>query len=248
MELLCPTFLPIHFAEHNQHGRLEFQNFLLRQSSTAIYLVKDSLNFRSCIILGIEFFNSVVRQFTSLFREKIVTLTQGSNHIVKAGNSHIAHFGQLFYICAKIGRNFHRHCLIRTPSRQHPDFKAALTCLDMVFQGINRIICSTNHFHVITAHHATGGIFRLFQLLITFIINFTGRMRIENFIDSKSGLQFKVGPVIQRITESIRYRFGPLLKLFPICSILTGTETFVHTIGTHGTPLVVVTSQPNLSQ
>ena len=73
-------------------------------------------------------------------------------------------------------------------------------------------------------------------------------MRIENFIDSKSGLQFKVGPVVQRITESIRYRFGPLLKLFPICSILTGTETFVHTIGTHGTPLVVVTSQPNLSQ
>ena len=73
-------------------------------------------------------------------------------------------------------------------------------------------------------------------------------MRIQNFIDSKSGLQFKVGPVVQRITESIRYRFGPLLKLFPICSILTGTETFVHTIGTHRTPLVVVTSQPNLSQ
>ena len=177
-----------------------------------------------------------------------MTLAQGSYHIIEIRNSNTAYFSQFLNVCTKVSRNFYSHCLVRTPCRQHFDFKTTFACLNMIFQRVNRIIRSTNSFHMITAHHTTSRVFRLSQLLITLVINLTGSLRAQDLIDTERCLQLQVCPVIQRITESIRNGFSPLFKFFPVGSILTCAETFVYTIGTHSTPFVMVAAQPDFSQ
>ena len=51
-------------------------------------------------------------------------------------------------------------------------------------------------------------------------------------------------PVVNRITERRRDRFGKREKLFPIAGI-TGAEFLRDTIGTHGAPFVMVTGEPD---
>ena len=134
MELLSPSFFPVHFTEDNKHGRFEFQNFFFGQFCAAIYLIKYSLDFSIGIIFCIEFFNTMVRQTATLFCEEVVTFAQSSDHIIEIGDSNIANFCQLFYITTEISRDFYSHSLIRTPSWQHLDFKSAFTCFDVIFQ------------------------------------------------------------------------------------------------------------------
>jgi len=248
VELLCPALFPIHLAKGNQHSRLELQDFFLSQYSTAIYLIEDCLNFRIRIIFRIEFFDAVVGQLASLGGEEVMTLAQSGNHIVESRNSHTAYFRQLLYVSTEIAGNFHSHRLVGAPGRKHLYLKSALTGLDMIFQRVNGVVRSTHGFHVITAHHAAGRIFGLFQFLVTFVVDFTCGLGVQNLVNAECRLQLQVRPVIQRIAESIRYGFRPFLKLFPIGGVLAGTETFVHTVGAHGTPLVVVASQPDFRQ
>ena len=161
MELLSPSFFPVHFSEDYQHSRLEFQNFFFSQFSSAIYLIKYSFDFRITIIFCVEFFDAVIGQATSLCCEEIVTFAQSGNHIVKAGNVGVAYFCQFFYISAEICRNFYCHSFVRTPSRQHFDFKSAFACLDVIFQRVYRIVGSTYGFYVVATHHSASGIFWL---------------------------------------------------------------------------------------
>ena len=134
MELLSPSFFPVHFTEDHKHCRFEFQNFFLGQFCATIYLIKDGFDFSICIIFCVEFFNTMVRQTATLFCEEVVTFAQSSDHIIEIGDSNIANFCQLFYITTEISRDFYSHSLIRTPSWQHLDFKSAFTCFDVIFQ------------------------------------------------------------------------------------------------------------------
>ena len=177
MELLSPSFFPVHFAEDYQHSRLEFQDFFFSQFSSAVYLIKYSFDFCIGVIFCIEFFDTVVGQAATLFCEEVMTFAESRNHIVEIGDCHTAYCRQFFYISAEVGRNFYRHCLVRTPGRQHFDFKTAFACLDMIFQRINRIVRSTYYFHVVTTHHSASWVFRLSQLLVTLVVNLACSLR-----------------------------------------------------------------------
>ena len=91
VELLSPSFFPVHFSEDHQHRRLEFQNFFFGQFSSAIYLIKYGFDFCIGIIFCIEFFNTVVGQAATLFGKEVVTLAKGGNHIIKIGDCHTTH-------------------------------------------------------------------------------------------------------------------------------------------------------------
>ena len=98
---------------------------------------------------------------------------------------------------------------------------------------------------MVTAHQVTCRVFRSCQLGITFIEDFAGSRRIQDFFNSKASFQFQMSPVIQRIAECIRDCFGPFFEFFPIGSVLTRTITFVYPVATHCTPFVMVTAQPD---
>ena len=116
----------------------------------------------------------------------------------------------------------------------------------MITQIINRVIGGADALHMIMPHQPTCTELGLLELLITLIIDFTGCFRTELFGNTESRFQLKMTPMIQWITESIGHCLGPFLKLFPIISILSGAVFLINSIRAHGTPLVMITSQPQL--
>ena len=118
----------------------------------------------------------------------------------------------------------------------------------MIFQAVNRIIGSTNCFDIVQFHQSACRIFGLMEFFGTNIKYFTGRLRIKQFCYSESAFQFQVCPVIQWIAHGVGNRFCPFLKFFPVGSIFSGTITFVHAVGTHCTPFVMVAFEPYLTQ
>ena len=53
--------------------------------------------------------------------------------------------------------------------------------------------------------------------------------------------------MVQRVTDSVRNRGGPCVKLLAIGRI-AGTQALSDAIGTHRTPFVVITLQPDVIQ
>ena len=76
---------------------------------------------------------------------------------------------------------------------------------------------------------------------ITALVTFN--FGVQLLVDLLSiGFVDKIGYRASMVIAHIMSAAGLLLL------ILAGTETFVHTVGTHGTPLVVVAAQPDFRQ
>ena len=206
-------------------------------------LGKDSLNLRICVWLIVELLDTVVAQLTAVLSKEVVTLLQSINHILECNEVNTCYLTELVHIVSEIWL-LDVHSLVRTPSRNHLDFETALTCLLVVTQVIDWVVCCTNALYIIMTHQATSAELRQLQLLVTLIVDFTGCLRAELLIDTESSLELQVSPVIERVTESIRHCFSPLLELLPVASISTCAEALIYTIGTHSTPLVVVAAEP----
>ena len=175
-----------------------------------------------------------------------MTLFQCVNHQGKRIDFHIAHLAQLSHIIRKVGF-FDVHGLIGSPCWNHLDFKAAIARNLVPMQIIYGVISCAHTFHMITSHQASGTILRLFQFLIALIKNFTGRAGTQEFINAEGCLQFQMGPMIQGITEGVRHCLRPLLKLLPIGGVVTRAIFLSNTVSAHGTPFVMIASQPQFS-
>ena len=189
----------------------------------------------------------MVRQLTAILCEEVVTLLQGIYHIGKLHDVDTTNLSQLLHIFREL-RLLNVHGLVWTPCRNHDRIVGSLVAciLNMVVQVVNGIIGGTYTLHVVVLHQTTGRELGLLQLLVTLVKNLTGGLGAQLLFNAESGLQLQVCPVIQGVTEGVRHGLSPLLKLFPIAGILTGAVFLIYTVGTHGTPLVVVTTQPQL--
>ena len=54
--------------------------------------------------------------------------------------------------------------------------------------------------------------------------------------------------MIERVTHGVRHCFRPLFELLPIGGIGARAIAFVHSVGTHSTPFVVVATEPDFGQ
>ena len=176
-----------------------------------------------------------------------MTLLQGIHHIGELADFNTTYMSQLVNIYGKL-RSVNVHSLVRTPCRNHHGVVVSLMLgiLNVVVQVIYRIIGGADTLYVVMLHQSTSRELGLLQLLVTLIENLTSGLGRQNLIDTESGLQLQVCPVIQGVTQGVGNGLCPLLKLLPVCSVLTGAEALVYAIGTHGTPLIVVTTQPQL--
>ena len=138
-----------------------------------------------------------------------MTLAQSGNHIVESRNSHTAYFRQLL-IPAMESLNFHRHRLCRGARQEASYLKSAHgSWIRYSSESMGRPV---HGFHVITAHHAAGRIFGLFQfryICRRFHVRSWGSNCLVN---AECRLQLQVRPVIQKIAESARARFSHFLK------------------------------------
>ena len=115
----------------------------------------------------------------------------------------------------------------------------------VVFKGVGRVIRRAYYLYIIAFHQTSGREVRLFQLLVTLIENLAGGTGIQQLVDTKSGTEFEVRPVIEWVTHAVGHRLGPLLELLPVAGI--ARDVFlIYAVATHGPPLVMVTTQPQL--
>ena len=206
-------------------------------------LSEDSLNLRICVWLIVELLDTVVAQLTAILGKEVVTLLESINHILECSEGNTSYLTELIHIFSKL-RLLDVHSLVWTPSWNHLDLETALACLLVVTEIIDRIICCTDALYIIVTHQAASAELRLLQLLITLIVDLTCSLRAQLLVNTESCLELQVCPVIKRVTESIWYSLCPFLELLPVAGVSTCAETLIYTIGTHSTPLVVVTTEP----
>ena len=85
------------------------------------------------------------------------------------------------------------------------------------------------------------------ELLIAAIPDALGGLLVQEFVDSEEALQFQRGPVIKRISQGMRNRFGEGEKLlFPRRS--ASDVALGDAICSHGPPFVVITTEPDMSK
>ena len=70
---------------------------------------------------------------------------------------------------------------------------------------------------------------------------------VEQAVDIEVALQFEMSPVIERIAQGVRNGARPCQE-FLFGGSRSGAEGFGHSIGTHGTPFVMITLQPDFKQ
>ena len=188
----------------------------------------------------------MVAQTAAHFMEEIMSLLKCIHHILEGGNRHTGNLTKLIHVVGKVGL-FNIHGLVGTPCGNHTSILLTfgLGIFNMIVEIIDGIICCAYGLYMIATHKTTCGIFGIIlQFVITLVEDFTGCLWRKKFCNAKACLQLQVCPMIQGIAEGVRNGLSPLLKLFPVRSILTSAITLVNAIGTHGTPLIVVTSEP----
>ena len=174
-----------------------------------------------------------------------MTLLKSIYHILEGSNSNTCYLTQLIHILSEVWL-LDVHRLVRTPSWNHLDLETTLTSLLVIAKIIDWVVCSTYALYMITTHQATSAVLWQLQLLVTFIENLTSSLWTELLLDTKSSFELQVSPVIKRVTECIRHCLCPFLKLLPVGGISTSAVALIHAIGTHSTPLVMVTAEPKL--
>ena len=151
--------------------------------------------------------------------------------------------GQLPNIICKF-RLFDIDRFIRTECRQYPDIKAFIRRnLRMPAQVIHRIIRGADGFYIKLFHQLPCGI--ILEHLIAPIIDGIRIVRCQWLMNAKHTLQFQMAPMIHGISDQPGHDSGKGTEFFPVIGI-TGDNLLRCAIGTHITPFIMVTTQPDL--
>ena len=115
----------------------------------------------------------------------------------------------------------------------------------MVFQRINGVVGSAHDLNIIVLHQPTSATVGLLKHSRAMLVDFASGSRVKAARSSEGCLEFEMSPMVERIAHHIRHGLSPFHKLIPIRSIRTGDISFVYTVCTHGTPLVVIAFKPD---
>ena len=247
MELLCPACVGIHLSHHGEEAVLILAHLIVAELLASHGLLENRLNLRVGVLLVVELLNTVVGELGALGLEELVALLQGIDHISELRDADAADVGKLLDILGEL-RLLDVHSLVGTPGGQHDGIvlSLALGILDVVVQVVNGVVGGADALHIVMLHQATGRKLRLLQLLIALVENLAGGLWREQFLDAKGSLQFQMGPMVERVAQGVGNGLCPLLELLPVGSVLAGAVALVDAVGTHGTPLIVVTAKPQL--
>ena len=117
----------------------------------------------------------------------------------------------------------------------------------MVFQVVGGIICSAKYFYLLHSQKISYRVVRTLELLAASIPYFFCGGRRQSLINTEVSFQFKMSPVIQWISDTILDGVSPCQE-FLIRAAISGDQTFRDTVGTHGSPLIVIAVEPYFGQ
>ena len=113
----------------------------------------------------------------------------------------------------------------------------------MPFQVAAGIVGSADHGNIAAADQIPCRKLQRLQLGIAQVPDFLSGIGVQNALVTKIILQFQMAPVVHGVADAPGQRLGKFLELLPIRCV-AGDVVFVHTIGAHDAPLIVVTAQP----
>ena len=117
----------------------------------------------------------------------------------------------------------------------------------MPLQAVGRVIGRADQFYAVVLHQSLRAELRVIRYeVVALVVDGACSLRIQTLLDTESGLELQMCPVVQRVAESIRHGLSPFLELLPVRRILTGAVALVYTVAAHSAPLVVVTHEPDL--
>ena len=234
------------FAGCEQHeGGLELHLLFPADPLSAKAFCKNLLQIFIRFRNAHHIFQRMVTGTAAHFREERHSLLQRFLQIGKASDFHSGRFAQLFQIVCVI-RLFQVHGLVRSPCGKHLYLKALiLRDLLMPSQIIGRVIRGTHQRHAGLTDQIADTHAVLMKLLIAEIPDFLRSLTVQHTGIAEKALQLQMAPVKERIADSELQRFRPLLKLLPVRRV-SGDIVLLHTVGTHGTPFIMVPSQPYL--
>ena len=240
MKLLRPAFFVVELGEFVQAGRLIFQHILVSDALPRPDFQEDVVDFVFGVGRGIHGFQAVVGQAATARGKEIVAAAHGFQEFLPRGNVHIRHFRKPVQIRIVRPHVFNRH----RPVGPESGVEGGKGSGFVMFQTIHRIVGGADGFHVEMREYLPHAEL-VAQQFGSFVVDVTGGFRFQQGCDAKRVFQFQVRPVVQRIAQRVRHGFGPFRKLFVIRRI-TRDETFVHAVGAHGPPLVMVAVEPDL--
>ena len=246
VELLRPAAFGIHDTKFNHHGTLEHTDFGWRERLSAIYLIKYSVYLGVGIVLCVEFLYPMIAEAATLFGKEIVSDAKGIDDVSKFADIYATHFREFLDVCSECCRILYSHRFVGAPRGEHSNLKTTLACHPMPTQVIYWVVGGADDLHAITTHEPSGCITRLTELFVTFIKDFTGCCGVEYLVDTEGRLQFEVCPMIERVAKGIGDGLGPFLEFLPIRCVGTCAVAFGHSVGAHGAPFVMVSTQPKL--
>ena len=83
------------------------------------------------------------------------------------------------------------------------------------------------------------------ELFVAEVPDLLGRIAVQDAVIAEVALQLQMAPVIERVADGQLQRFRPLLELFAVGRAARDV-IFIHAVGAHLAPFVMVAAQPDL--
>ena len=115
----------------------------------------------------------------------------------------------------------------------------------MPFKVIYGVIGRSDKLNVALFYNIAHSKIFLFKFLFAKIPDLFGGFTVKNAFVSEIFFQFKVAPMIHRISDGFRKSLGKFLKFFAVGSF-SGDVIFINSVGTHYTPFIMVAGKPEL--
>ena len=117
----------------------------------------------------------------------------------------------------------------------------------MEFKTVCRVIGGTYYPYIELSHQCLSAELLCLELGAALVIDSSCCVRIEQVVHSEDSCELEVCPVVERVPHCIRDCLCPFFELL-IAAAVTCDEFFRHTVASHRSPFVMVSSQPYLSQ
>ncbi len=145
-------------------------------------------------------------------------------------------------------RLIHRQRLVRTESRINAGAERLIGAhLLVMLERVGGIVRGADGLDLARAQDAARGHLRLRQTRVGLLPDRGGGTLVERRGDAEVILQLEMSPVVKRIADQLRDRFGKC-EILLVRRRVAGAEALRDAVGPHGPPFIMIAGEPDFSQ
>lgn len=248
VQLLRPAFLGVELTEVEHEVAAEAGDFIRGDALMKSCFVEDRCGFGIRCRFGVHRGEAVIAQATTVVVEEVVAIVQRTEEGTEGRAGFIAHRGELVRPCIPGREVFKAHPRVWAEGRIDFDIEIRKRGNSFVMsEVVGGIVRRADDADVRAAEELATTELRRGELLIAAIPDALGGLLVQEIVDSEEAFQFQGRPMIKRVPQGVWDRFGEGEKLlFPRRS--SRDVAFRDAICSHGPPLVVITTEPDMGE